>query len=338
MAVDLLQVSNDLRARLERQDGEALDRLEQAYLLSVPGVERQSAALVEWLETHPNANSAQVKNSAAYKNLMVTITEELDDYEVILKTEVRRSANESADNGLIGGQALIIAALASALGVRIQDVPADVYQTAGPDALDFLADYLNPAGPLYERINSLSSYHAEQIAAGIIEQVTQGKNPRDVADWIVDAYGMPLTDALRTTRTVQLYSYRQAESAQYTANGDVLEGVVWSAELGDGRACISCIALHGQVFPLGTLANDHHNGRCAMIPLVKGEGNIIEQTGQAWFEGLDEGQQRDIMGAKKWEAWQDGKFEFSALSQPYQDDVYGEMRREASLKDLIGDE
>lgn len=338
MAVDLLEVSNDLRARLESQDDEALDRLTQAYMLSVPGVTRQADALAEWMIAHPSASAAQVKASAVYRNLIATITEELNDYEVILKTEVRRSANESAGNGLIGGQAMMLAALASALNVRIQDVPQDAYQSAGPDALSFLEAYLNPSGPLFERINNLSSFHAQEIASGIVERVASGQNPRVIADWISDAYGMPLTDALRIDRTVQLYSYRQAENAQYTANGDVLEGVVWSAEIDDGRACMSCIALHGQVFPVGTVANDHHNGRCAMIPLVKGVDNPIRETGQVWFERQPEAAQKDMMGASKWQAWQDGKFDLSQITKTYSDDVYGDMRTEASLKDLLGDE
>jgi hypothetical protein len=43
------------------------------------------------------------------------------------------------------------------------------------------------------------------------------------------------------------------------------------------------------------------------------------------------------MGATKFEAWKEGKFEFGNLSSTHTDDVYGEMRGETPLKDLIGE-
>ena len=37
-------------------------------------------------------------------------------------------------------------------------------------------------------------------------------------------------------------------------------------------------------------------------------------------------------------AWQDGKFEFGALSRQVDDTVFGHMRTETPLKDLVQDE
>jgi hypothetical protein len=232
------------------------------------------------------------------------------------------------------GTLLIYAAMADALGVALADVPADLVQNAPPDALSFLAEYLAKLAP---KIDALSSYHASEIATGILDMVAQGKNPRDIATWITDAYGMGLTDSMRMTRTAQLYSYRQANNAVQVANSDVLEGVVWSAEL-DDRVCMSCVALNGQVFPVGTLANDHHNGRCAMLPIPKGTDNPITQTGEEWFTAQSEATQKSMMGDSKWQAWQDGKFSFNQLSTTHEDDVFGSMYTEASLKSLLGDQ
>ena len=101
---------------------------------------------------------------------------------------------------------------------------------------------------------------------------------------------------------------------------------------------MSCIALHGQVFPVGTLCDDHHNGRCAMLPYVKGMDNPVNQTGEQWFNKQSESTQKNMMGDAKWQAWKDGKFEFGQLSKEYYDDVYGNMKGEASLKSLLGGE
>ena len=332
----LTELSDLLRAERETADADALDRLARAYLVTFGRVAPFIDGLAEWLESNPDANIDQLKRSAAYRNLMATVSEELDDYEAIYANIVDQAATESARAGLSGGQALLLAALALAMG--LEEVPTDMLENPTPDALEFLAGYLDRNEPLHQRINALSGYHADQIAAGIVERVGLGQNPRTIAAWITNAYGMPLTDALRTARTVQLYSYRQAESAHYVANADLLEGVMWSAQLEDDRVCMSCVTLHGQIFPVGTIANDHHNGRCAMIPVVKGAGKPIDLTGLDWFAQQDETRQKVMMGGSAWEAWQEGKFDLSQVSQPYNDPVYGEMRREASLKDLIGSE
>jgi len=97
----------------------------------------------------------------------------------------------------------------------------------------------------------------------------------------------------------------------------------------------------GQVYNLQTSAGWYisegiitHN--CAILPWVKGADNPITQTGEDWFKSQPESVQRDAMGNGKWEAWNNGKFEFGALSREYENDVFGLMRGETPLKDLIG--
>ena len=43
------------------------------------------------------------------------------------------------------------------------------------------------------------------------------------------------------------------------------------------------------------------------------------------------------MGLAKWKAWQDGAFEFDQLTKTYQNLVYGAMKREATLQEILGD-
>jgi hypothetical protein len=231
----------------------------------------------------------------------------------------------------------MLAALADALGVGIADVPREAVKSAPPDALAFLADYLRKDGPLYQRIDGLSGYHAEQIASGILERVGQGLNPREIAKDITDLYGMGLSDSLRMARTTQLYSYRQAERFVQVANADVLQGLVWCAEL-DDLTCLSCVALHGTVFPVGEICDDHHNGRCALLPWVVGAENPIGQTGEDWFKEQPETVQKSSMGESKYNAWKEDKFTFDKLSTAHEDEVFGQMRGEASLKSILGGE
>lgn len=341
MPNEVLTTWERLRATADNADADVLERLSRVYATGYRDISPAVLALVEKMEADLKAGkltAAQVRTSGAYRALLRDVRRELDDFSAYLRTEIRTNATESATRGAEDGRALLIAAVAQALGVSPKDVPQDVIAVIAPDSLDFLREYLDPEGPLFERIATLSQYWEQQIADGILEKVGIGWNPRKIGEWITDEYGLGLTDGLRMTRTVQLYSYRQSNNAAQVANADLLQGVVWSAEL-DDRVCMSCVALHGRVFPVGTIANDHHNGRCAMLPWVKGTPNPVEQTGLEWFADQPQATQSAMLGPEKYAAWKDGKFGLGEnLSKPYNDDVYGEMRREASLKDLLGND
>jgi len=337
---ELLDTWAKLRKQLDQTDSKVLERLVNAYGLTYERITPEIDALVELIQAQMDAGKLtkeSISKSSAYKKLIREIESELDDYSTWLKTEVKTASNDAAKQGLSAGKFLLLGALAGSLGVPVNEVPRELVNNAPPDALSFLADYLNPDGVLFGRIDKLSGYHADEIAAGILDLVSQGKNPRVIADFITDNYGVGLTDALRMTRTAQLYSYRQSATAVNKENADLLEGVVWCAEL-DDTCCMSCVALHGQVFPADFICDDHHNGRCAVLPWVKGMPNPIEQTGADWFATQSESVQREQMGDAKYEAWKDGKFELSQLTKDYDNDVFGTMKGEASLKDILGEE
>ena len=339
MPPKLLDVWQKLKAQADGADSLVLERIANAYMSGAVRVDAQTTALIEQIEAMQKSGtvtSAQIKQTAAYKNLIATVTRELDDYSAYMRTELSVAVTESAKRGMFAGNALLLAAVAASLGVEVKDVPKGTILTSNDKSLDFLAKYLDPDGALFGKIYNLSGFYADEIASGILERVGQGLNPRVIANWISDEYGYPLTDAMRQMRTSQLYSYREANAATQRENADVLQGVVWCAEL-DDRTCDSCLSMHGQVFPVGSEANDHHNGRCAMLPWVNGAENPIEQTGEDWFKSQDEATQRNVMGDAKFEAWNDGKFEFSALSHEYENDVFGTMRGSTPLKDLIGE-
>lgn len=322
-----------LRAQLDKQDAQVIQRIMNAYgesyLRLVPDIDSLIETLNLQLETG-KLTKTSVRQSATFKKLIGAINDELDTFEGYLKTEVSTASNASARAGLSAGAFLLLAGFSDVLGVPITNVPRDLVLPASDDALDYLSDYLSKLSP---RIDALSGYHSEQIRAGILDQVGKGVNPEIIGKWITNNYGMGLTDSIRLARTAQLYSYRQANNVIQMANADVLQGVVWTAKL-DGLTCMSCVALHGTIFPVGTLCNDHHQGRCALIPLVNGAENPLAH-GEDWFNEQPEQTQKDMMGKGKYEAWTEGKFTFDQLSTTYDNDVYGEMRGEATLKSLV---
>jgi hypothetical protein len=198
-----------------------------------------------------------------------------------------------------------------------------------------LLKFLDPESALYARLKLITDGTIDAVVRTIIDGVGSGFNPRKIASMIQDAFARGLTDALRNTRTVQIWSYRESARANYIAS-DIVKGWYWWAEL-DDKVCMSCVAQHGTLHPLDEKLDDHDNGRCAAIPYIP---NITDEptTGEAWFTSLPDAQQKSMMGAGRYQAWKDGKFEFLQLSRQHEDERYGTMRYEASLKYLLGEQ
>lgn len=101
--------------------------------------------------------------------------------------------------------------------------------------------------------------------------------------------------------------------------------------------CLSCVSMHGTFHTNDEILNDHHNGRCSPIPRVRG-GLVADSigTGEAWFDGLSDAQKREIMGPGRYDLYTSGRWDWRAVSKPYNDPVYGEMLRAATLTEMRG--
>jgi hypothetical protein len=141
---------------------------------------------------------------------------------------------------------------------------------------------------------------------------------------------------MTTVRTAQLWTYRESTRLNYINNSNVVDGWIWFAQL-DGRVCLSCANQHGRQYPLTSVLNDHHNGRCAQLPSIP-EFPVQVDRGETWFNNLAENEQRSRMGNAMYEAYQNNEFRFEDLSKTYESNVYGEMLQQNSLRGMIGDD
>ena len=322
----VIQAALAYRAELARREAPALSRLIQAYGRSFQRLLGQLDALILAAGDEPMTRGQLIK-SARYKSLVQQIAEELRDMQALTGQEIQAAARVGVELGEAHGRGLIAAYTG-------RPEIAGMFNVLPREAVETLLGFLDPQGPLFDNLRQLAPVNTQYVADAIVDGVTLGKNPSVIARSAQAAFGRGLTDSLRFVRTVQLWSYREANRASYAANSDVVEGWVWHAELGP-RTCASCFANHGKVYPLSQPLNDHHNGRCAMIPLVRGFENPVKESGEDWFSKQPEAFQRQVLGNGKYEAWKGGKFGFDALSSTKVDSVYGEMRIETPLKELV---
>lgn len=330
MSEDLLRLAEKQRRRIEATDSAELENIVAAYANTADTLAGDIDSLSRDLavEDGESMRESDIIGLGSFQRFKRHLRAELDRFESWLSVQIPLLAVAMITAGQKDADALIIAGLLQA------GLPSTKIKALSTDALANLMSFLDRDGPLFARLKLYGETNAEKIAQLIIEAFTRGKNPRDIAAYILgDGLGMGLTDALRMVRTVQLWSYREATRATYIQNSDVVNGWVWYSALIPGRTCMSCVNMHGSVHKLDEVLNDHHNGLCTMLPLIG--ANPVKVGGLEWFLNQPQAVQLQMMGPGKLEAWKAGDISFGQLSTVHNDDVYGPMRVEASLKSML---
>jgi hypothetical protein len=329
----------DWRQALANDYTATASRLLTAYQNILPNLRDSAAAftgrLHEWEAANPDStlSSGDVQGFSEYSAFLRRVQIEMDDFAKLIGDE----------SGKLQGKAIPMGTqAASDSAIRLSGGLAPVIQTQwnrpAPETLQTLINYVDGDAFRYN-VNGFSDNAAQDVADTILASVAQGKNPSTIARILDNWFAIPFSWGDNMARTVQLYSYRAANHATFAANDNLLNGWVWIASIGDPRTCMSCISQHGSVHKVTETLNDHHAGRCSPAPWVKGTTwpeLIID--GPSWFESQPESAQQTMMGGAMFNAWKSGAMKWQDMSQPYHDDVYGEMLREASVSGVLGKE
>jgi len=330
------------RAALLRRERQAAARLVNSYGEMYKVLQTDIGALAAEIGGAADPAAVSVTKLATWKRLRRNIVSEMDRYGSLLDDSLTETARQSMQAGQLEAKALAEAALPGIgpIDAKIMATWQELPTAAIENLLGFLADDSPLRLSMREQMGEAL---AGQVEKQLVTGLGLGRNPRAIAKIIRDELGQGLTWSLRTARTANLYAYREASRASYAANNHVVKGWIWRAKL-DEVTCLSCVVQDGTVHKLDERLNDHHNGRCWMEPQVKSYKELgldiaepqrpERQTGADWFGGLDAATQQTMMGQARFEAWQNGEFDLTDLSQTRTDPVWGEMRVEASLRAL----
>lgn len=159
-------------------------------------------------------------------------------------------------------------------------------------------------------------------------EFSRGRHPTEAARRLVRDLGrswdLSMAEALTITRTEFLDAHRAASQVADLANGSVLSGWQWLAELST-ETCASCVVMHGTVHPLsepGPL--DHQNGRCARVPVLRPLDELglvglpvpepLWQDSRAWFDALPVADQERVLGKARLALLRSGSVSWSDLA------------------------
>jgi SPP1 gp7 family putative phage head morphogenesis protein len=340
---ELIRVLERFRRDAAKQDLAALKQLGSAYNKLYQRLSREIELEVRRVFDTGGQTVSKAFLSKRLADLKEAIEDELRKYANFIEATIDASTDDML---LLGGkQALELMRMAtggqkSLVGINFKGLNTDQIET--------IVGFLSTGSPLRTRIGQLGKFYADDISDKLVEAIALGYSPNKAAgdiapllakvmDTSKGSFASVLATAVRMTRTAQLYTYREASRANYNANSDVVSGWQWYASL-DERTCPACFALHGSIHELDEVLDGHYHCRCTPLPVILGNPLVAENAGTDWFENLSEAQQRESLGKGAFDAWQEGKFDLTALgSKQAPDDVYGQMHVTPSLKELVGE-
>lgn len=290
----------------------------------------QLTASMERLERAGNLTPQNVRDLAAYGRLLARTADELNGYGRVLESSLARISDGSIQLGTEAAWNL-----SAEMAGRLGEVVRTAYRQPDTDVIRQLVRYVD-SDAMRANLAKFGQAGADNLADVLLAGLGSGQGASAVARLLTNWYAVPLAWSENMTRTLGNWSYRMASHASYRLNSDIVTGWVWSASL-DARCCLSCVAMHGTRHTHDEVLNDHHRGRCAAIPIVRG-GLVADSigTGEAWFDGLSDVQKREMMGPGRYDLYTSGRWDWRAVSKRYNDPVYGEMLRAATLTEMRG--
>jgi SPP1 gp7 family putative phage head morphogenesis protein len=222
-----------------------------------------------------------------------------------------------------------------ALGLNIFKLPNATIQN--------LVGFTGDGAPLKELLDGLGPQAGEIVGDALKVGVAQGWTPSRIAAHARrQLRGVAANDetprlARRLATIARTETQRAfAESTRQTYLQNDVTHYRWLSSRQPGRTCAACWALDGKLFESEKPMPKHVNCRCVMVPELN-PGSVVS-SGETRFQKLTEEQQKQVLGDAKWAAYASGDVptleDFIATdSSP----KWGESRREASLKELLGD-
>jgi len=325
------------KAQLLNEEALQMAQMAQRWLEVEDSLTEQIDALAEKIKELSDAgqtiSQAMLFRMDRYRELLAQAQAEFAVYADYSDDLITRRQKAMAERGITNAvQATTLASY--------PNVPA-TFTRLPVEAVEYMVGHVGDGSPLgtYLRGAMVKSPGGvplpgviQRINRNLITASAEGWNPRKTARQLRDDFAEGINPALRTARTEQLRVYRQASIEQYRGSGLVTSFKRLSAH--DDRVCPACIAADGELYDVMTDLDEHVQGRCTMVPVVKGMAVPTWTNGEAWLKTQDEATQRRVLGKSRFELWKSGEVPFKAFGEREPNSVWGASRKVVPVKDL----
>lgn len=358
MPSDLERAALRFRADLLRQERQAASEMVRAYAAAWQRVRAQVDALQAQIDAARSVGLvADVfrarlpggpvipRTPGTFSPSWIWEQDRLGSLRRQIEAELRQFAAQAGEIVEAGQLRAVEAAQAGSealVGVAAREVGeveiAGMFNRLPREAIQDLVGFASDGSPLRSLFAEIAPGVSHGMTDALVAALATGTGPRETARLMRRQFGMGLARALTIARTEHVRAYREATRRNYEANSDILSGWIWLSAC-DRRSCPSCFAMHGTKHKVTETLDDHPNGRCVMLPDIKGRERKIE-SGEKRLRALTETDQQRVLGKAGHAAWKAGAVQLSDFVGRKDDprSRWGTMRYAKSLRQILGKE
>lgn len=297
---EVVRYTREMRREINRLSNRETEALTAAYADAFRQIEARVAK--------DAARRAEIYGEAVFDQeavLALELGRELDALAPQIAAQVEGAMNEHLRLAIESGQRQVELE-AGRVGVQIGGL--------NRDATLQLVQRAHEGRPISRLIEGHNEAFRQQLGHQLLVGQTLGKNPREVARNLHRTMGRvqggTLARYVTIARTEMNDASRRGLTALYQRHSNVLKGKERMCTL-DERTCIACIALDGVIYPLDAQEDDHQNGRCTWLPVIKDFPGVKvrkRKLGKDWFKKLPDATKRRMLGEKAFASYKTGLF------------------------------
>lgn len=330
---NIYDVVEEQRRQVLKRESQTISRLVQAYEYAereiINALERITKKIEDAQDAGTPISPYWLNEQARLGQVLFEIENEIKNFTIQAISESNSLRRELLEQGIIDG-------------IRLGEMTvsgdfAGFNRQTFRDAQAFLSDN-SPLKALFDEISPTAVDDVKQIFA---EAIVSGYNPRKVARIMRRRIEtMSLNRATNISRTEGIRAYRTGNTMIFKQNGDVLRGWRWTAAK-TPATCAMCLALDGEIFPYWVVMESHNQCRCSETPLPRTEfpdSKASFTDAEEYFKKLPEDKKRKILGKRKLELYNQGKFKLKDNVVWHDHPVWGKSpraRRVGELEELI---
>lgn len=327
----VVQAARLFREQLLRQDAKQMAEMARRWLTVERGIKDETLKLAKEIAQLKAAGQpvtqGMIMRQQRYIALSAQTRAEMRKYVAWADADIKREIEMYTRLGAEQAGQLTSLSLEQA-GLRVQ------FDRLSGGAMEMITGMVQDGAPLRELLANAWGDSMMGMTDALIKGTSLGWNPRKTARAMLDGSTDGLQRAMTIARTEQLRAFRMSNIQSLRASGMVKGYKRIAAK--DDRTCLSCLASDGEFYDVAAEFADHPNGRCTLAPVLDLPGIPAPQwqTGDQWFKTLSADKQEEMMGSKRYAAWQDGVFSFRDLAKTTHSDTWGDGLRVATLAEL----
>lgn len=313
---------------LLRQEAEELRALTRRWLEVERALEAEMLKTVIALREGGIVTEAMILRDARFQRLMFQARAEYARYADDIEEQISNVQELSLATGISDANKVLNLAIEEA-GLALD------FEMLNVDAINTMIGLTADGTPLRTLLMREYGAAATGMSDALTKGLALGLNPRKVAQDMADGFGIALNKAMLISRTEMMRSYRMAEQEQYRQS-NVVEGYKRLA-VKDDKTCLGCLMQDGEFYANEEDFAEHPNGRCTLVPVLRGGIAPDWTNGREWLASLPPERQRAILGNERFELWQSGSVTLEQFATLKENPTWGGSFVPTPLKDLNGD-